>query len=92
MSESEQGAVAPAVVRVPAGVTPGTVGPASRTPARPGDDASTDPQVDGSTGDGAVDRALQRLVDLDEQDLRTQASAFEDVHAALQARLADAEG
>lgn len=45
-----------------------------------------------ATGDDAVDEALRRLVDVEGQDLRTQAAVFDDVHGALQDRLADAEG
>ncbi|UZN04995.1 hypothetical protein [Cellulomonas sp. S1-8] len=44
------------------------------------------------TGDDAVDEALRRLVDVEGHDLRSQVSTFEDVHGALQDRLADAEG
>ncbi|MBD7916666.1 hypothetical protein H9657_00015 [Cellulomonas sp. Sa3CUA2] len=44
------------------------------------------------TGDDAVDEALSRLTDVELQDLRTQVGTFEDVHGALQDRLADAEG
>ncbi|MBF0686261.1 MAG: hypothetical protein IR158_00645 [Cellulomonas sp.] len=44
------------------------------------------------TGDDAVDEALRRLSGVELADLRTQVATFEDVHGALQARLADAEG
>ncbi|MBO3087391.1 hypothetical protein [Cellulomonas dongxiuzhuiae] len=44
------------------------------------------------TGDDAVDEALRRLTDVELQDLRAQVGTFEDVHGALQDRLADAEG
>ncbi|MCC2314624.1 hypothetical protein [Cellulomonas xiejunii] len=44
------------------------------------------------TGDDAVDEALRLLGEVELQDLRTQVATFEDVHGALQDRLADAEG
>jgi len=44
------------------------------------------------TGDDAVDEALRRLTGVEHQDLRAQVAVFEDVHGALQDRLADAEG
>lgn len=44
------------------------------------------------TGDDAVDEALMRLDAVELGDLRTQVATFEDVHGALQDRLADAEG
>jgi len=44
------------------------------------------------TGDAAVDEALRSLQGVEDHDLRTQVAAFEDVHGALQDRLADAEG
>jgi len=56
-----------------------------RPPSAVGDDVPV-------TGDDAVDEALRRLADVEEHDLRTQVTAFEDVHGALQDRLADAEG
>lgn len=44
------------------------------------------------TGDAAVDEALRTLRGVEDRDLRSQVAAFEDVHRALQDRLADAEG
>lgn len=45
-----------------------------------------------STGDDAVDEALRTLAGLGDEPLRTHVLAFDAVHAALQDRLADAEG
>lgn len=45
-----------------------------------------------TSGDSEVDAALERLAELDEQPLRAHVSAFDAVHAALQDRLAQAEG
>ncbi|HEY0216918.1 MAG TPA: hypothetical protein VGC57_11045 [Cellulomonas sp.] len=44
------------------------------------------------TGDLAVDEALTRLTEVSELGLREQLAVFDAVHAALQDRLADAEG
>lgn len=65
---------------VPGTGTPDVVDPAVRVAAGP------------LTGDEAVDEALRRLVDVEEQALRDQVGVFEDVHGALRDRLADAEG
>lgn len=67
------------------------------TPPAPAPDAAAALAPDGVdevtlTADGPVDDALRLLVGIDEKDLRTQTQTFEDVHGALQARLADAEG
>jgi len=54
-----------------------------------------EPTVPGAvptSGDPAVDEALTRLAGVEKQDLRVQLTTFEDVHTALQDRLADAEG
>ncbi|HEY0117354.1 MAG TPA: hypothetical protein VGC04_01095 [Cellulomonas sp.] len=45
-----------------------------------------------STGDATVDEALARLTDLDGAPVREHLGVLEAVHAALQDRLADAEG
>ncbi len=45
-----------------------------------------------STGDVTVDEALLRLADLDGAPVRDHLVVLEAVHAALQDRLADAEG
>jgi len=44
------------------------------------------------THDDAVDEALRSLAEVGDLDLRAQVTVFEDVHGALQDRLADAEG
>ncbi|QZN87718.1 hypothetical protein [Cellulomonas sp. C5510] len=44
------------------------------------------------TGDQVVDEALSRLTDVTELGLREQLAVVDAVHAALQDRLADAEG
>ncbi len=44
------------------------------------------------TGDQAVDQALVRLTEVTALGLREQLAVFDAVHAALQDRLADAEG
>jgi hypothetical protein len=44
------------------------------------------------TGDQAVDEALTRLAEVTDLGLREQLAVFDAVHAALQDRLADAEG
>jgi hypothetical protein len=44
------------------------------------------------TGDQAVDQTLVRLTEVTELGLREQLAVFDAVHAALQDRLADAEG
>ncbi|GIG40962.1 hypothetical protein [Cellulomonas phragmiteti] len=85
MSEPQQGGPAidagPAPVGGAARATAyGTAGPQATV-----DDAPV-------TGDDAVDEALRRLSDLAGQDLRQQVAVFEDVHGALQDRLADSEG
>lgn len=76
------------------GAAPATPRP---TPPAPAPDAAATPVPVGAgevplTADGPVDDALRLLVGIDEKDLRTQTQTFEDVHGALQARLADAEG
>jgi hypothetical protein len=48
--------------------------------------------VPGSTGDATIDEALARLTDLDGAPVREHLDVLEAVHAALQGRLADAEG
>ncbi len=45
-----------------------------------------------STGDATVDEVLSRLADLDGAPVREHLEALEAVHAALQHRLAGAEG
>lgn len=44
------------------------------------------------TGDQTVDQALSRLTEVTDLGLREQLAVFDAVHAALQDRLADAEG
>lgn len=44
------------------------------------------------TGDATVDEALARLTDLDGAPVQEHLGVLEAVHAALQGRLADAEG
>lgn len=53
------------------------------------------PEDDGptaSTGDPAVDEALDRLAGLESLPVREHVAVFDAVHAALQDRLADVEG
>ena len=44
------------------------------------------------TGDPAVDAALERLEGLDDKPLGAHVAAFDDVQAALAARLAETDG
>jgi hypothetical protein len=48
--------------------------------------------LEGGSGDDAVDQAMTRLATLDDAPLREHVAVFDAVHAALQDRLADAEG
>lgn len=78
---------------VPGPPVSGAASPAVTVPpARP--EGPTGPGEDGVplTGDAAVDEALRTLQGVEELDLRSQVAVFEDVHRALQDRLADAEG
>ncbi|ADG74553.1 hypothetical protein Cfla_1656 [Cellulomonas flavigena DSM 20109] len=84
----------PRAVPGPPSAGPATPAPAPRAPAPPGPSAAPDgPGEDGAvTGDAAVDEAMRTLQGVEDRELRAQVTVFEDVHRALQDRLADAEG